>query len=285
MSDVGDRSRLLAAATATSAEAIWCFKDIREAITPVVATDLSGVINSLWHMAGQPGAATALPGGTARNPTNATAGSVQQTDPAAGTTKWLIDMWFGCGNNSGGVSQVILYDRLADISGLNGTTTSAQNTTSLAVTRYTGAAAAGNAILVEVYTLIGATPQNITASYTNQAGTAGQTTIAVQIGGGAGRAITSAVILPLAQGDTGVRSVESVTLAGSTGTAGNFGVTIIRPLATLIVTESSGTIGLADEPTMKGPVEIKNGACLAFYSLGNSAAQVPYDIGMKFVEL
>jgi len=36
--------------------------------------------------------------------------------------------------------------------------------------------------------------------------------------------------MSLADGDTGVRSVEGVTVAATTGTAGNFGVTLFKPI-------------------------------------------------------
>jgi hypothetical protein len=46
------------------------------------------------------------------------------------------------------------------------------------VSRYTGAAAAGNRIFVEIYTIIGTVATTVTASYTNENGTAGRTTVA-----------------------------------------------------------------------------------------------------------
>jgi hypothetical protein len=39
-------------------------------------------------------------------------------------------------------------------------------------------------------------------------------------------------IMPLQAGDRGVKSVESLTLSASTGTAGNFGLTLFRPIMT-----------------------------------------------------
>jgi hypothetical protein len=43
------------------------------------------------------------------------------------------------------------------------------------------------------------------------------------------------VTLPFAAGDTGVRAVASVTNAATTGTVGNFGVTLFKPLAAIHV--------------------------------------------------
>jgi hypothetical protein len=68
--------------------------------------------------------------------------------------------------------------------------------------------------------------------------------------------------VPLANGDTGVRSVESVTVLATTGTAGDFGVTIARQIA-------SGAVGLAGTGALTDCLsqlaafpEIKSGACL-----------------------
>ncbi len=283
MGNLPDRSTILAMMTASTREDIRVLKDVRESITPAAMVALAGRVNSHWLADGTPGGANAAPGGTARNPTNATTGSVQQTNAAAGFQKYLVDIVYGQSTNNS-IFNVFLYDRLADISGLSGTNTSPQNTTNLSVNRYTGTASAGNQIMVEVYTQIGATNTTITASYTNQAGTPGQTTIATNFGSTTyGRAITAAFFLPLAQGDTGVRSVESVTLAGTTGTAGDFGVTIIHPLAWMSST-SSGSLGVATDMMFKGPTPIAANACLAFYAIPVSNSNFPYSVAMKFGE-
>lgn len=124
----------------------------------------------------------------------------------------------------------LLIDRLTHQGGLSGIVTGAQTTNlpTAALTRYTSGA--GVCIGVNVYTNVGATATTLTASYTNQEGTAGKTTKAVQFGGTSRNAAATCVILPLADGDTGVRSVESVTIAASTATAGSFGVFLFKPL-------------------------------------------------------
>lgn len=126
---------------------------------------------------------------------------------------------------------VMVVDRLSHQGGLSGTTTGAQTTNlpTAALTRYTSGA--GVFIGLEVYTSVGTTATTVTASYTNQAGTSGQTTQATPFGGVGFNAAGSLFMLPLQAGDTGVQSVQSVTLAASTLTAGNFGVTLFKPLA------------------------------------------------------
>jgi len=81
-----------------------------------------------------------------------------------------------------------------------------------------------------IYTQIGTTATTVTVSYTNSSGTSGRTSTAVVIGGTGFREASRMILIPLQADDVGVNSVESVTLVASTTTAGNFGVTLFRPL-------------------------------------------------------
>jgi len=166
--------------------------------------------------------------GTVAAPTSATQGAIEYTNATSGYTKYLIE--FNAFIESDAHGQMVLYDRLLHIGGLSSTVTTAQ-TVGGSITRNTGGV--GNEIWLVNYGTGGATPQTITASYTNQAGTSGRTTLPIRWR--ASQASTGAdlftVGLPLQAGDSGVQSVQSVTLSGSTGTAGNFGVVIARPLA------------------------------------------------------
>ena len=82
---------------------------------------------------------------------------------------------------------------------------------------------------------MGATGTTVTASYTNQAGTAGQTTVATVFGGTNFQLASQLLELPLAAGDSGVRAVANVNLVATTGTAGNFGVTLAKVLLAIPV--------------------------------------------------
>lgn len=142
---------------------------------------------------------------------------------------------------SSSVSQLrVLIDRLVDTAGLSGTVTTAQTTNlpTPALTRYTSGL--GVMAALQVYSSLGATPQTATISYTNQAGTAARTSKAIEVpaSAGAGRLMVAS----LQDGDTGVRSVEEVLLSGSTGTAGNFGVTLFKPVMTLPLLMSNQTV-------------------------------------------
>ncbi len=172
-------------------------------------------------------ATTALPGAaptTAAVPTNATTGALGQQNGGANALR-MVAGDLVC---SGGI--VWLSDRLSHQGGLDATVTTAQTTNlpTAALTRYT----TGDQVLitVEVYTQIGATGTTISASYTNQAGTSGRTTPLITFGGTNFREVGRSMILPFQAGDTGARSVESVTVTATTGTAGAFGVTLVKPL-------------------------------------------------------
>lgn len=281
MGSVADLSTLVNTLTGGTAakEQLWVFQDARNGSGAGAAT-VAGQFTSLWTFNWSPGGTGAAPGGTARNPTNATTGAIGQADPSGGRQKYLA----GFAATANAVGNFILYDRLADISGLNATTTSAQTITGLSVTRYTGTAAAGNQIWLEIYTLIGTTATTITASYTNESGTSGRTTLPVVFGGTGRREATRAILLPLQGGDKGVRSVQSVTVLATTGTAGDFGVTIARPLTNApIGVAGTGTVvdclcGLPSFP------EIQTGACLSGYWFASSTPSPATFSALSMVE-
>jgi hypothetical protein len=129
----------------------------------------------------------------------------------------------------------MLYDRLCHNGGMSGIVTGVQTTNlpTPALPRYTDGI--GVHIAIEFHAAVGTATSAITASYTNTDNVSGRTTAAMPIGstgfgagtGGAGRFM----ILPLAQGDKGVKSVESISITASTVTAGNLGVVLFKPVS------------------------------------------------------
>lgn len=220
--------------------------------------------------------AGSIPSGASSVCTNATAGAIAQlnsTNPQR-LLKAVI--------NSNHYSGFLLIDRLVHSGGLSGIVTGAQTTNlpTAALTRY--ATGAGVRAALEIYTTIGTSGTTFTASYTNEAGTAGRTTTPMQIGSTG--YTNSGVFIPfkLQAGDTGVRSVESVTLAGSTGVAGDFGVVLYKPLMPF------GPLNMNEQATMDalfycGVVpEILNNACLQFIYTPNAQVE-NFSVGMKSV--
>lgn len=126
---------------------------------------------------------------------------------------------------------IMLMDRLVQTAGLNATLTTEQTVNTAALTRFTSGE--GVNAYIEVYTNVGGTSASGTMSYTNQAGTAGRTGT-FTVGGTSRTGVGSLERVNLQTGDTGVRSVQSITLAGSTGTAGSFGITLARSIGTML---------------------------------------------------
>jgi len=161
---------------------------------------------------------------------------------------------------------------------LSGTVTTAQTTNlpTAALTRFTS----GEGVMIGlcIWSNIGGTATTVTVSYTNQAGTPGQISTATQIGGNNIANLNGRIILiPLAAGDTGVRSVESVTLAGTTGTAGNIGVCLFKSLAIMAMNDWQGAHAI-DAISTGGFVgalaEVHPDACLSVFGIGNVSQAV-----------
>jgi hypothetical protein len=215
----------------------------------------AGRMVDMWPSSPLPGVAPT----TGVAPTNATAGSLLQQDGGTEQT-FMMGGELGFANGT-----AILCDRLSHQGGLSGTVTTVDVTTNLptaALTRYTTGADVH--LGITVYGLIGGTGTTITCKYTNQAGTGGQVTPLRVIGGSGFREVQRFLPIPLASGDTGIRSVESSTLTATTGTAGNFGYTLYKPLVAFSVDRQNSNVffNILDGGMSGGMPEIMDGACL-----------------------
>lgn len=264
---LGELLNALTGGAYTEADPVSFFKTPRindaNAAAPVADT-----LTSLWLYQGQPGVPLAAPGAVAA-PGRASNGGLMQADPGGGRKSYLVSIEGTCS----AVGQLLLYDRLLHQSGLDATNTGAQ-TVGGSITRNTGGD--GNRLYAEVYAQVGATPTTIAASYTNQAGTAGRLTQAVTFGGAGAREQARMIKMPLQAGDYGVRSVQSVTVLATTGTAGDFGLTLAHPIISASVGQLAAAYCkalIAPPPDMK---ELFSDACLAlaFYSLANTAIEL-----------
>lgn len=192
--------------------------------------------NSEWVQPGNPGVAS-IPGTTAAICDRTTTGALGQSNKAGAEQRgWLRR--FGDGGAGAAVQgAIVLVDRLAQVGGLSGTVTTAQTVGFPALTRSTSGV--GVFAALEIYTSIGATGTTATISYTNTVPTAGQTSPAIVVGGTGFSNVR--VVLPFgyASGDVGVTAVASVTLAATTGTAGNFGVSLFKVLGWWPINNSS----------------------------------------------
>jgi hypothetical protein len=106
-------------------------------------------------------------------------------------------------------------------------------------------------------------------TYTNQAGT-GSRTSTINIGATGFREVTRMQRIPLAAGDSGIQAIEQIQLTATTGTLGNFGITIAQPLAWIPV-GAAGTMGWRDYTTgLPGIPVINPDACLSLMYIPNS---------------
>jgi hypothetical protein len=162
---------------------------------------------------------------------------------------------------------VVAIDLLNVSGGLSGTITTEQTTNlpTAPLTRHTGGT--GVMIGLVIYATLGSTGTTISVRYTNQAGTANRTSTVTSFGGTGFREAARLILIPLAAGDTGVRSVEGVTLTATSGSAGNFGVCLFKPLLTFSLDSTTGTMPI-DAVSSGGMIgsmaEFDDDACLTF---------------------
>ena len=163
------------------------------------------------------------------------------------------------------------------------TTTGAQTlNNTVTLPRYT--TGAGVQAFLTPSTVMGAATPNLSIGYTNSAGVAGKATPATLPIGNSAAAVTSIVysgtgagkfgpFMPLAAGDAGIRSVQSVTLSASY-VSGVLNLVLAKPLLTLPIT----TLGVTAERDLVNQFmsmpKIYDGACLAWIMLAGAATPV-----------
>lgn len=206
----------------------------------VTATLVAGRPASLWALGGAPGAGSfdnTLNGVTLSSTSALVNGQIPHYNPASGNA-YLAR--FAAKANQAGV--VMLMDRLWHNGGFTITSTAAQNITSptwpsrcpTSGTDDTPATTGhGVYLAVEVSAATGAGTPTITISYTNQDGTAGRTATNI-IATVASSAIGAVYFIGLQAGDTGVRSVQSLTLS-ATWTSGTINLVAYRYLTEVTV--------------------------------------------------
>jgi hypothetical protein len=191
-----------------------------------------GSMHSRFLATGRPGAGVAPSVGlNGEQVTSATVGALPFSYPTGGYSAYLA-----AANIAASVAcSVSVYDRLWQNSGIDPAVTTEQAITPVAIPARdaNGAAAgAGTFAALEVYTATtnAGAITTITISYTNQSGTAGRTG---KIASFPATAVAGTVVeFDLQSGDTGVRSIESITL-GTSLVTGAVGLVIGRKLAFL----------------------------------------------------
>ena len=203
-----------------------------------IASQTANSFCSLWRATGQPGQG-AIPTvvATCNNTTVGTIGFNQQTSPI---TSYGAYLEIATGNAA---MTMELHDRLASMGGLNGTLTTAQSvnldlSTLLSTDNINVRKGDANYSDVqwwlEWYTATGTTAVTATIAVTYNDGTTGNlSALSLASSRPASHMIPLNSLIPSAQSGKFIRGIVSVTLSATTGTAGNFGVTVTRPRMTL----------------------------------------------------
>lgn len=176
--------------------------------------------------------------------------------------------------NSGTENSYWVIDRLCHMGGLSGTVTTAQTVNTAALTRHTSGL--GVYAGAEIYVGIGSTTTTITMTYTNSDGVGSRVSPGMSFGGAGFGAGTGAqhrfIIFPLQAGDKGVQSVQSVTLAATTGAIGNFGITLFKPLSVFSSPQVADTpINILSGGIINIP-QIDPTACISLLMAPNTAS-------------
>lgn len=211
------------------------------------AAEAAGVWQSLWKGVGTPGAGAdpaATPGTIyASDNTTPVAGSIwfPDRDPS---TRFLTAF----GAVASQACTLLLYDRLAGVSGISLATTGAKTVNSGALTRYSGAAADYNEVWLEVTTATTTTAPVVNLnSYTSADGTTAQSGGNVTFPAAA-TDLHSMIKMPLSATKKGVRSVEAGLNVGTAAAAGAVNVLITKPLAYLpLMANTYNEVSLLDD--------------------------------------
>lgn len=176
-------------------------------------------------------------------------------------------------------STLTLVDVQGYYPGINMNVSTSQTLLGTPTLRYTDGAGLRAFLVARATT--GATAHNISYSYTNQAGTAGRvqpvtvsataSAIVPHIVHSGTAANNYGPFLPLASGDTGIRSFQSIQLSAASGTASTAALVLVKPLARISLSQ----VGLMVEKDFLNQIPsmpvIKDGACLTWI-LGAGAA-------------
>lgn len=211
--------------------------------------------------------------GTALNaqaPSEASGFSIFHGGSVSADIKHLLNMGAVTAAATGVPSTIMFVDmclyypsismNLATSQTLVNTTTLTRNTSGVGLRAY-----------LVTQTTTGATAHNVAISYTNQAGTTGRTlpvtvactasAITPHITHSGTAANNYGPFLPLASGDTGIRSVQSVTISAASG-AGTAALVLCKPLIEIPITTASVYAERSLLDQLPSLPRIDDGACI-----------------------
>jgi len=230
---------------------------------------------------------------TAVQMTDATTGAIAHGGNVSTDLKHIINTELVTSAATGVPSFLMLCDFLLYYPSINMNLATAQTLTNgVSLPRYT----TGDGVMafLEVTATTGATAHNVALSYTDQAGNAanalGATTactasaIVPHLTHTGTAANNYAPFLPLAAGDTGIRSVQTITISAASG-AGTAAFVLAKPLCTIPLSTVSVATGRDFLFNMPSLPRIVDGACLGYllYSGAATAASTSFIGTNQFV--
>ena len=217
----------------------------------------AGTFQSLLKATGNPPGAIANPPTlTGECPTKATTYSLNFSDVTIGNKKYI-----GRVNMQGSTAgSLIIYDRLWHNSGLVGNVTTDQVVNSIPLTRYTDGR--NIEIFGEIYTAIGATAATLTVNYTdmNNAAVVGTYTHPANA-----ESVGQMFLINPPAGAKGCKSIQSAKFSVTTGTAGNWGLVMVRRLCEVPL--SLINVATVMDAFDTGMPEIQNDACICLMQM------------------
>jgi hypothetical protein len=262
----------LAALRAALASPTQTINQLKSAMSP-----FSSRFYSSWTLGGTPSAGAAPTAGAI--PTRATAGALGQNNRvSAGDLRAVVKAW-QMGQGTPQYHTLMLVDRVVHMGGLSGTNVGAQAVNTPALTRYTDGV--GVRAMFENYATFG-TAVTLTITYDSDNGT-GHVSQPIDIVAASGIGIMQSISLAL--GDRGVKAVTSAQLSGSSGTVGNFGLTLIKPLG-IWSAPCGHQYSLGGDPIKTGSLmsKIEDDACLQFIAFSSNTTTFQLPVQVAFFE-
>lgn len=243
-----------------------------------LANATAGGYHSLWRATGVP-AQAAIPAAAAIC-TAALTGSMGFSNPVGPAKTYIGNFRMATANAA---TDVEIHDRLAHMGGLNGTlaTLQAVNVDAsdpLLVNRIGESDFSDVQWFLEWYTDTGATGVNATCAVTYDDASTGNVVVAL---GATTRASRMMPILPAVAGRR-IKSVQSVTLSATTGTAGSFGVTATRFRA-FVGGNVANKTELYDWAALGFP-QVPDNACLMLIALPSTTSTGAIRGGGKLIQ-
>lgn len=223
----------------------------------------AGVCVSLWEADSMPAAGGSGTAFVGRPCIPTTTGAIAFANASGDDENYLINV--SAWASASGIGSLMVYDRILDVGSIDMTSTSLQSISMSALPRY--ADGEGVMMFLEVTSAITGAPV-FTISYTDQAGNPGTTATVTCSAYGAGRfAYAAGPFIPLAAGDTGVRSAASITFSVA-GAAGAGRLVFAKPLVTLPLL-TAGTVVERDLVTQTPRLPmLPDDHCLSAFIIG-----------------